>query len=186
MAAMSWLYPRNAVNLAGKVFPLKADIPFMEEWSFIHTPGHSPGHISLFRERDGVLIAGDAFVTTNQNSLMSVIKQRKEVHAPPAYFTINWEESKQSITALTLLNPTVAGTGHGLPVFENKLHQELRSLLDRFEETEVPKNGYYTTHPVKAEEDLSVAPVPAAYKKYVVFGALSVLALLAIAFYPRK
>jgi glyoxylase-like metal-dependent hydrolase (beta-lactamase superfamily II) len=28
-------------------------------WQALHTPGHSPGHICLFREADGVLISGD-------------------------------------------------------------------------------------------------------------------------------
>lgn len=29
------------------------------EWEVVDTPGHAPGHICLFRRRDGVLIAGD-------------------------------------------------------------------------------------------------------------------------------
>lgn len=32
------------------------------EWLVIWTPGHDPGHICLFRERDGVLICGDALL----------------------------------------------------------------------------------------------------------------------------
>jgi glyoxylase-like metal-dependent hydrolase (beta-lactamase superfamily II) len=29
------------------------------EWAVLVTPGHAPGHLCLYRERDGVLIAGD-------------------------------------------------------------------------------------------------------------------------------
>ncbi|ERN54371.1 hypothetical protein A33I_08100 [Alkalihalophilus marmarensis DSM 21297] len=35
----------------------------------MHTPGHSPGHVSLFGENDRTLIVGDAFVTVKQDSL---------------------------------------------------------------------------------------------------------------------
>jgi glyoxylase-like metal-dependent hydrolase (beta-lactamase superfamily II) len=62
----------------------------MPEWRYMHTPGHTSGHISLFRNEDGVLLAGDAFVTTNQESLIAVMTQKKELHGPPKYFTYNW------------------------------------------------------------------------------------------------
>ncbi len=32
------------------------------EWRIVWTPGHDPAHISLFRDRDGVLISGDALL----------------------------------------------------------------------------------------------------------------------------
>jgi len=41
------------------------------EWEAILTPGHAPGHLCLYRERDGVLIAGDHLlpdVTPNLNA----------------------------------------------------------------------------------------------------------------------
>ncbi|RYE43220.1 MAG: MBL fold metallo-hydrolase, partial [Hyphomicrobiales bacterium] len=38
-------------------------MPGLPEWRWIATPGHSPGHVSFYRDRDGTLIAGDAFVT---------------------------------------------------------------------------------------------------------------------------
>lgn len=38
----------------------------MPDWQWIHTPGHTEGHISLFREKDRVLLAADAFTTVKQ------------------------------------------------------------------------------------------------------------------------
>ena len=29
------------------------------DWRVVHTPGHSPGHVCLYRQRDGTLISGD-------------------------------------------------------------------------------------------------------------------------------
>lgn len=151
MSGMSWLFPRKSVNLEGHVEPLKDDgtIPGLPDWKYIHTPGHAPGHISLFRENDRRLIAGDAFVTTNQNEMYSSLTQRKELHAPPAYFTINWNDAKNSIQRLVDLEPEAAGTGHGVPFYGKELREGLRTLLDEFEMKEVPPNGHYVKHPVK-------------------------------------
>lgn len=51
----------------------------MKGFRWIHTPGHSPSHISLFREEDGCLIVGDAFVTVKQESLYKVLTQELEL-----------------------------------------------------------------------------------------------------------
>jgi glyoxylase-like metal-dependent hydrolase (beta-lactamase superfamily II) len=34
------------------------------DWQVLITPGHAPGHVCLYRERDGVLIAGDHLLPT--------------------------------------------------------------------------------------------------------------------------
>jgi glyoxylase-like metal-dependent hydrolase (beta-lactamase superfamily II) len=35
------------------------DGPAPERWRVLHTPGHAPGHVCLFQEEGGVLVAGD-------------------------------------------------------------------------------------------------------------------------------
>ena len=40
------------------------EYPQLPEWKVIHTPGHAPGHISLFLPLNTTLIAGDAITTT--------------------------------------------------------------------------------------------------------------------------
>ena len=49
----------------------------------IHTPGHSPGHVSLFRDSDRVLIAGDAIITIDQQNASKLFTQVRELHGPP-------------------------------------------------------------------------------------------------------
>ncbi|WP_217582322.1 MBL fold metallo-hydrolase, partial [Lysinibacillus sp. GbtcB16] len=65
---LSPLFPNHGINIESRVKALPADstIPGLPEWQWVHTPGHTPGHISLFREKDRSLIAGDAFVTVKQ------------------------------------------------------------------------------------------------------------------------
>src|SRR6478672_1031907 len=96
MAMMSRFFPRKPINLGASVLPLPADgaLPVIGGWRWIHTPGHAPGHVSLFRDYDRALIAGDAFVTTKQESLSAVLTQRPEVHGPPAYYTMDWRTGR--------------------------------------------------------------------------------------------
>ncbi|WP_288585032.1 MULTISPECIES: MBL fold metallo-hydrolase [Lysinibacillus] len=145
VAKMSPIFPNGAINLGGslKVLPSDGSVPFMAGFRWIHTPGHSPGHISLFREKDKVLIAGDAFVTVKQESLYKVITQTKEISGPPQYFTTDWLAARASIEKLAILKPSVAITGHGLPMKGEELTSNLKKLVDDFEQIALPKQGKY-------------------------------------------
>lgn len=145
VAKMSPIFPNEAINLGGnlKVLPSDGSVPFMAGFRWIHTPGHSPGHISLFREKDKVLIAGDAFVTVKQESLYKVITQTKEISGPPQYFTTDWLAARASIEKLAILKPSVAVTGHGLPMKGEELTSNLKKLVDDFEQIALPKQGKY-------------------------------------------
>lgn len=68
-------------------------LPHMAGFKWIHTPGHSPGHISLFREKDRAFIAEDAFTTGKQDSLSKVMKQEQEISEPPIYLTPDWKSA---------------------------------------------------------------------------------------------
>jgi glyoxylase-like metal-dependent hydrolase (beta-lactamase superfamily II) len=141
VAKMSKMYPTKPVDISEYVRTLPADgsIPPLPEWEWIHTPGHTPGHISLFRRKDKTLIAGDAFVTVQQESLYKVIKQEKEISGPPRYLTPDWKEAESSVKKLAALDPETAGTGHGWPVRGDFLHTGLQDLADRFQELAVPE-----------------------------------------------
>lgn len=78
----------------------------------IETPGHSAGHISLFRERDGVLIIGD--VAINMNLLTTATGLR----LPPNIFTSDQHRNIKSLQKLAKLNPAIICFGHG-PIMRN-------------------------------------------------------------------
>jgi glyoxylase-like metal-dependent hydrolase (beta-lactamase superfamily II) len=149
MSTISFLYPNSPINIWKhlKVLPSDGTIPVLPEWKYIHTPGHSPGHISLFRENDSVLIAGDAFVTTKQESLVSVMLQSKEISGPPKYFTCNWIEAKTSVDELVASNPVTAATGHGRPMRGVELREALKQLQQHFSTEAVPATGRYIAEP---------------------------------------
>jgi hydroxyacylglutathione hydrolase len=76
----------------------------------LDTPGHSPGHISLWRERDRVLVAGDVFFN------MSVFTTLPGLRQPFGPFTLDPERNRQSERRLAELEPSIVLLGHGPPV----------------------------------------------------------------------
>jgi glyoxylase-like metal-dependent hydrolase (beta-lactamase superfamily II) len=154
MATMSPLYPDGPIDISGMVaaLPENGIIPGMDEWRYIHTPGHAPGHISLFREEDRVVIAGDAVVTTVQESVKAVFTQEKVLCGPPKYFTYDWKAAKQSVKKILDLKPDVLATGHGKPMFGEEMLSSLKSLYAHFDEVAVPESGRYIDVPAYADE----------------------------------
>jgi glyoxylase-like metal-dependent hydrolase (beta-lactamase superfamily II) len=115
MSLLSPLYPRKPVDIDERLRPLRDDgsVPGMPGWRWLHTPGHTPGHVSLWREIDRLLVAGDAFITTRQESAYAAITQAPEMHGPPMYFTPDWVSARASVQSLAALSPDVVITGHG-------------------------------------------------------------------------
>jgi glyoxylase-like metal-dependent hydrolase (beta-lactamase superfamily II) len=160
---MSPLYSRRGINLGDRVRPLPADgtVLGMAGWHWVPTPGHSPGHVSFFREEGRVLIAGDAFVTTKQESALAVMTGRQEVRRPPAYFTTDWGQAKKSVQILAALNPWVAATGHGVPMCGPVMRAQLDALAENFDRF-VPSHGRYVRQPARADETGTTYIPPAA------------------------
>ncbi len=154
MAAFSKLFPRSPVDVKRWLHALPEDgsVPGMEGWRWLHTPGHAPGHVSFWRERDRAMIAGDAFITTAQESLYSVITQEPELHGPPMYFTPDWQAARMSVQKLAALQPTLAVTGHGRAMAGPAFTAALDQLAREFEQVAVPKHGSYVATPARAQD----------------------------------
>ncbi|HEX2219784.1 MAG TPA: MBL fold metallo-hydrolase [Gemmatimonadales bacterium] len=160
MAAMSPLFPRGPFDFRPRMHMLTEDgtVPGMPGWRWVHTPGHTPGHVSLFRESDRALIAGDAFVTTKQESLVAALTQRRELHGPPAYYTPDWGSSWESVELLSALQPEVAATGHGRPMRGPAMREALRELARDFDRLAVPPRGRYVERPQVEVADIYAPP----------------------------
>jgi glyoxylase-like metal-dependent hydrolase (beta-lactamase superfamily II) len=160
-SVMSRFFPEKPINLGNYLNALPSDhsIPEMPDWHWIPTPGHSPGHISLFREADSALIVGDAFVTTKQESFFSVLCQRQEVSRPPAYFTPDWTSAQNSVQRLASMQPSIAATGHGIPMHGEALRRGLQYLASHFDELK-PNRGRYCFNAAETNESglISVPP----------------------------
>ncbi|MFD2044292.1 MBL fold metallo-hydrolase [Ornithinibacillus salinisoli] len=144
LAKISAMYPNESIDIGKYVKPLPTDhIPGLPEWKIIHTPGHSPGHVSLFRETDSLLISGDALITVRQDSFYKVLTQQPEVNGPPRYLTTDWKAAKTSVEKLTSLNPNTVIPGHGQAMGGQELKEGLQNLNQTFDQVAVPDYGRY-------------------------------------------
>jgi len=140
VAKLSPLFPNHGVNLENHIqaLPSNGSIPGMADWCWLHTPGHTPGHISLLREKDKTIIVGDAFTTVKQESLYHVIMQDTVVSGPPAYFTMDWNAAWDSVKKIEAFKPKIAVTGHGAPIEGDYLRKELSNLAQNFSKIAIP------------------------------------------------
>ena len=79
-------------------------------FAVLETPGHSPGHVSFWRERDRVLICGDVFFD------MNILTTAWGLHQPPHLFNYDSAQNRQSERRLAALEPELTLFGHGPPV----------------------------------------------------------------------
>ena len=158
MASLSRFYPRGPIDVAEWLQPLPADgsVPGMPGWHWIHTPGHTPGHVSLWRESDRTLLAGDAVIATRQESAYAVAVQRPELHGPPRYFTPDWDAAQGSAKRLAALEPELLVTGHGPALSGAGMRTALQTLAREFDRRAVPESGRYVNEPLREGETRTV------------------------------
>lgn len=154
ISALSGFFPAGPTDASPYLRPLPADgsVPHMPGWRWHHTPGHSAGHVSLFRDRDRALIAGDAVITTRQESAYAVAIQRPELHGPPMYFTPDWPQARDSTRLLTDLEPALLVCGHGRAMAGERMRLALHRLASGFDRVARPIRGVYLQHPSNAAD----------------------------------
>jgi glyoxylase-like metal-dependent hydrolase (beta-lactamase superfamily II) len=76
----------------------------------VATPGHTPDQIAFYDERDGTLIAGDAFQTKAGTAVAGIIRW---LFPFPAMATWHLPTALATAVALHHLNPTRLAVGHG-------------------------------------------------------------------------
>lgn len=145
MSLLSPLYPKGPIDLGNRLrsLPVHEADPLAElpGWQVIHTPGHTPGHVSFFRPQDKALLVGDAFCTTKPESFFeAALAQAPEMHGPPAYFTSDWDSARQSVARLAQLQPSIVAPGHGKPIAGPDVAGSLSKLAAAFDEVAVPSN----------------------------------------------
>jgi glyoxylase-like metal-dependent hydrolase (beta-lactamase superfamily II) len=142
MSLLAPFYPRGPIDLGDHVQPLSLNgtLPVLEDWKWIHTPGHTEGHISFFRDSDRTLLVGDAFCTTKQESLSAIATQRPELHGPPAYYTSDWDAAKASVEILANLKPQCVAPGHGSPMRGAEVAPALDDLATNFDTVARPRS----------------------------------------------
>lgn len=158
---LSRFFSHAGYDLGRHVHALPDDgsVPGMPGWRSVHTPGHTAGHTSFFREADRTLIAGDALTTVDLDSWTALATMPRQFDRPPAPLTPDWDAARASVDALAALAPEAVGAGHGQAVTEgaaNALHTFAAHFLP-------PAEGRYADAPAVADERGVVSvppPVP--------------------------
>ena len=87
----------------------------------VHLPGHAPGQIGLFRERDRLALTTDCFYVIDPET------SRKVPPGPPhEAFNESTEQARESIRKLAALDPSAAWPGHA-----DALTGDVRAQLER-------------------------------------------------------
>ncbi|OJW18424.1 MBL fold metallo-hydrolase [Mucilaginibacter sp. 44-25] len=180
MTLLSWMWPVKPINISRNLreIDIYEGIPELPEWKVIHTPGHTPGHISLFLPLNTTLIAGDAFTTTIAESATYLFGNIKHISGPPKYITTDWKAAEQSVHELAELQPRIAATGHGPVMRGRELITALNQLSRDFETVALPQSGRYVRRAAIADERgvRYVPPVKVGAKQTIGFAAAASVA----------
>lgn len=79
----------------------------------LDTPGHSPGHVSYWRESDRTLICGDVFFNVPR------------LRSPPDALTVDPGRNRESMRRLAELEPALVLCGHGPPLRDTRRFVEV-------------------------------------------------------------
>jgi hydroxyacylglutathione hydrolase len=90
----------------------------------LNAPGHSAGHIALWRESDRVLILGD--VLANMDTTTGIPSLRE----PKGYFTPDPAANRRSAKRLGPLEPRLVLFGHGAPLRDTRKFVDFCAQLD--------------------------------------------------------
>ncbi|MEJ2185487.1 MAG: MBL fold metallo-hydrolase [Gemmatimonadota bacterium] len=116
----SLLYPdwtsfmaRLARRLAGPAHPVARvlhDGDTVGSFTVLETPGHTPGHLAFWRERDRSLVLGDVLFHRNPLTL------RRGLAYPYRFLAYDYEANAAAARRLADLEPELMCFGHGEPL----------------------------------------------------------------------
>jgi glyoxylase-like metal-dependent hydrolase (beta-lactamase superfamily II) len=119
-APFSWLWSTTPVAVDVQVND-GDELPILGGVRILHTPGHTPGSISLLLQHKGVLIVGD------------VLAHRFGLRLPSKGFTVDIAQEILSIKRVASLEFDVICFGHGSPIVH-----KARSAVVNFADTLEP------------------------------------------------
>jgi glyoxylase-like metal-dependent hydrolase (beta-lactamase superfamily II) len=106
---MAWLHR----SLAGPAHPVARTLVEGDEaggFKVLATPGHTPGHLAFWRERDSVLILGDVLFHRNP------VTRSRGLSEPFRWATYDPAANLLAARRLAALKPRVVCFGHGAPL----------------------------------------------------------------------
>ena len=196
IAMLSRVMPHDGIDLGRRLRTLltvttgpdtppdQGPLPGMDGWKWVFTPGHSPGHVSFFREADRTLLAGDAVATLNMDSYLELAIKQQEISTAGAPFIPDWESYARSLQVVADLEPATLACGHGIPMSGGEVASDLERFARHFSP---PAHGRYVPEPARTDERGvdSLPPKPADPFPYIA-GAAALGIALAWVVLPKR
>ena len=126
--------PKGAIGVLFKIFtpffkftPVEPDQRLNENdrvggrLTVLHTPGHTPGSISLYDEGRKLIFVGDTMRYMNG-----------KIEGPPKSFTLDMGQATRSVGKISNLNFEVMLSGHGQPLKSPDASQKVKEFLASF------------------------------------------------------
>jgi glyoxylase-like metal-dependent hydrolase (beta-lactamase superfamily II) len=151
-ALISRYMPRQTIDLGEertRELPAGGEVPGMPGWRWIHAPGHTPGHVCLFRPEDRVLLAGDALATVDADSFSGMLRRRQKISRPATPVTPDWGAAGRTVREIAALRARVLAPGHGEPMEGPTVAKELETFAENFA---APERGRYVGEPARFDE----------------------------------
>jgi hydroxyacylglutathione hydrolase len=121
-----WLAQFFARAFTGPAHPVDRQLVEGDEvagFGVIDVPGHSAGHVALWRESDRVLVLGDVLAN------MDVVTGIPGLHEPKRFLTPDPATNRRSAKKLGPLEPRLVLFGHGRPLRDTKKFVEFVAAL---------------------------------------------------------
>jgi glyoxylase-like metal-dependent hydrolase (beta-lactamase superfamily II) len=132
VAWVRWLYPTllrrwdgGAVEIAGTV----AEGGSVGGFEVLHFPGHAPGLIGLWRERDRVALVSDVVYLVDSARLKPL--PHGEASVPHPAWAWDHAKAKESVRRLAALEPQLVGAGHEAPLRGENLRETLERAAEK-------------------------------------------------------
>jgi hydroxyacylglutathione hydrolase len=133
VAPVRWIYPLLLRRWDGGAVKVNGTVSEGDEvagFKVLHFPGHAPGLIGLWRERDRVALVSDVVYLVDSARLKPL--PPGEASVPHPAFAWNHQEAKRSVRRLAELEPLVVGTGHDEPLRGENLRPVLEAAAEKF------------------------------------------------------
>ncbi len=133
VAPVRWIYPFLLRRWDGGAVPIAGTVEEGDEvagFRVVHFPGHAPGLIGLWRERDRVALVSDTVYLVDSGRLKAL--PEGEVSVPHPAWAWNHQQAKQSVRRLAALDPHLLCTGHEEPLAGTDLRGRLERAAERY------------------------------------------------------
>ncbi|MDG6995444.1 MAG: MBL fold metallo-hydrolase [Nitrososphaerota archaeon] len=124
-------YPKGAIGFMFRIFsplfkftPVEPDQRLKENdsvgggrLSVLHTPGHTPGSISLYDKERKLILVGD-----------TIRYMKGRLQGPPKQFTLDMNQAIQSVQKISDLDFNTMLSGHGEPFKSSDAPQKVKEL----------------------------------------------------------